>query len=110
MVVDPAGADPVLEAAAARGWPITDIWNTHWHPHHTGGNAATKEPTGCTITGPAAEFARITTLDVQVTGGDTLRLGENAADSWDVHAPPAGHFAHHFAADAAAYAGARKFA
>ena len=39
MVVDPAVADPVLEAAAERGWTITDIWNTHWHPDHTGGNA-----------------------------------------------------------------------
>src|SRR3546814_3702222 len=27
MVVDPAVAEPVLEAAAARGWTITDIWN-----------------------------------------------------------------------------------
>src|SRR3546814_3403185 len=47
MVVDPAVADPVLEAAAARGWTITDIWDTHWHPDHTGGNAAIKEATGC---------------------------------------------------------------
>ena len=61
MVVDPAVAEPVLEAATARGWTITDIWNTHWHPDHTGGNAAIKEATGCTITGPAAEFARIPT-------------------------------------------------
>ena len=37
MVVDPAVADPVLAAAAERGWTITDIWNTHWHPDHTGG-------------------------------------------------------------------------
>ncbi len=42
MVVDPAVAEPVLEAATARGWTITDIWNTHWHPDHTGGNAAIK--------------------------------------------------------------------
>src|SRR3546814_12038958 len=42
MVVDPAVAEPVLEAAAARGWTITDIWNPHWHPDHTGGSAAHK--------------------------------------------------------------------
>src|SRR3546814_8660872 len=39
MVVDPAVAEPVLEAAAARGWTITDIWNTHWHPDHKIGRA-----------------------------------------------------------------------
>ncbi len=90
MVVDPAVADPVLAAAAERGWAITQIWNTHWHPDHTGGNAAIKEATGCTITGPAAEYARIPTLDVQVTGGDTVRLGNHVANVWDVPGHTAG--------------------
>ena len=52
-VIDPAVAGPVLEAAGTRGWRITQIWNTHWHPDHTGGNAEIKAATGCTITGPA---------------------------------------------------------
>ena len=110
MVVDPAVAEPVLEAAAARGWTITDIWNTHWHPDHTGGNAAIKEATRCTITGPAAEFARIPTLDVQVKGGDTVRLGAHLADVWDVPAHTAGHIAYHFAQDAAIFVGDTMFA
>jgi hydroxyacylglutathione hydrolase len=46
IVVDPAQAEPVLAAAAARGWTIDAIWNTHWHPDHTGGNAAIKAATG----------------------------------------------------------------
>jgi len=110
MVVDPAVADPVLEAAAARGWTITDIWNTHWHPDHTGGNAAIKEATGCTITGPVAEFARIPTLDVQVKGGDMVKLGEVEAAVWDVPAHTAGHIAYHFAGDAAIFVGDTMFA
>src|SRR3546814_19184164 len=72
MVVDPAVADPVLEAAAARGWTITDIWTTPWHPDHTGGNAATTAAPGGTITGPCAEFHRIPTPDVPGTGGNTV--------------------------------------
>ncbi|AQA00526.1 hydroxyacylglutathione hydrolase [Sphingopyxis sp. QXT-31] len=110
MVVDPAVAEPVLEAAAARGWTISDIWNTHWHPDHTGGNAAIKEATGCTITGPAAEFARIPTLDKQVKGGDTVRLGTIEAAVWDVPAHTAGHIAYHFADDAAIFVGDTMFA
>ena len=43
MVVDPAVAEPVLAKAAELGWAITHIWNTHWHPDHTGGNAAIKD-------------------------------------------------------------------
>ena len=114
MVVDPAVADPVLEAASARGWTITDIWNTHWHPDHTGGNAAIKEAAkawgGCTITGPAAEFARIPTLDVQVKGGDRVMLGTHVAEVWDVPAHTAGHIAYHFAQDEAIFVGDTMFA
>ncbi|MCW0198320.1 hydroxyacylglutathione hydrolase [Sphingopyxis sp.] len=110
MVVDPAVAEPVLEAAAARGWTITDIWNTHWHPDHTGGNAAIKEATGCTITGPAAEYERIPTLDVRVTGGDRVRLGAHVAEVWDVPAHTAGHIAYHFGADGAIFVGDTIFA
>ncbi|ALH81593.1 hydroxyacylglutathione hydrolase [Sphingopyxis macrogoltabida] len=110
MVVDPAVADPVLAAAAERGWTITDIWNTHWHPDHTGGNAAIKEATGCTITGPAAEYERIPTLDVQVKGGDTVRLGNHSAEVWDVPAHTAGHIAYHFADDRAIFVGDTMFA
>lgn len=110
MAVDPAVADPVLAAAAEHGWTITDIWNTHWHPDHTGGNAAIKEATGCTITGPAAEFARIPTLDVQVKGGDRVRLGSHSAEVWDVPAHTAGHVAYHFADDRAIFVGDTMFA
>lgn len=110
MVVDPAVADPVLAAAAERGWTITDIWNTHWHPDHTGGNAAIKAATGCTITGPAAESARIPTLDVQVMGGEKIRFGDHVADVWDVPAHTAGHIAYHFAADDVIFIGDTLFA
>ncbi|MBA4748823.1 MAG: hydroxyacylglutathione hydrolase [Sphingopyxis sp.] len=110
MVVDPAVADPVLAEAAARGWTITDIWNTHWHPDHTGGNAAIKAATGCTITGPAAEAARIPTLERLVTGGDMVMLGGVTAQVWDVPAHTAGHIAYHFADDAAIFVGDTMFA
>lgn len=110
MVVDPAVAPPVLEKAEELGWKISQIWNTHWHPDHTGGNAEIKEVTGCTITGPAAEAGRIPTLDVQVMGGDVVRLGDVTADVLDVPAHTAGHIAFHFAEDKAAFVGDTLFA
>ena len=114
MAVDPAVAEPVLAAAETRGWTITDIWNTHWHPDHTGGNAAIKEAAkawgGCTITGPAAEFERIPTLDVQVRDGDSIRLGKHDAEVWAVPAHTAGHVAYHFAGDRAIFVGDTLFA
>jgi hydroxyacylglutathione hydrolase len=110
MVVDPAEAAPVLAAADARGWRITQIWNTHWHPDHTGGNAAIKEATGCIITGPAAEAARIPTLDRQVMEGDRVRLGEVEAEVIEVPAHTAGHIAYHFPIEQAAFVGDTLFA
>ena len=110
MVVDPAVAPPVLEEAERRGWRITQIWNTHWHPDHTGGNVDIKAVTGCVITGPAAEAARIPTLDVQVKEGDTVRLGSVEAQVIDVPAHTAGHIAFHFAEDRAAFVGDTLFA
>jgi hydroxyacylglutathione hydrolase len=110
MVVDPAVADPVLAEADKRGWTITDIWNTHWHPDHTGGNEIIRNKTGCTITGPAAEAARIPSLEVFVKEGDTVRLGAATARVIDVPAHTAGHIAYHFADDQVAFVGDTLFA
>ena len=110
MVVDPAVADPVLAAADERGWKITAIWNTHWHPDHTGGNGAIKAATGAVITGPAAEAARIPTLDATVSEGDVVRLGGHAATVYETPAHTAGHISFHFADDAAIFVGDTLFA
>ena len=110
MVVDPAVAEPVLVEADKQGWTITQIWNTHWHPDHTGGNAAIKAATGCKITGPRAESARIPTLDVQLVEGDTAMLGASIANVIDVPAHTAGHIAFHFAQEKLAFVGDTLFA
>ena len=95
VVIDPAEAAPVLAEANKRGWTIGQIWNTHWHPDHTGGNAEIKAATGCTITGPADELARIPTLDVQVGEGDTVRLGAFTGKVLEMPAHTAGHIVFH---------------
>jgi len=110
MVVDPAVADPVLAEAAERGWTITQIWNTHWHPDHTGGNAAIKEATGCHVTGPEAEQDRIPTLDTMVKEGDTVKLGSVTAEVIDVPAHTAGHIAFHIPSEKVAFVGDTLFA
>jgi|TARA_R110002126_G_scaffold97987_4_gene227920 hydroxyacylglutathione hydrolase len=110
MVVDPAVADPVLAEAAERGWTITQIWNTHWHPDHTGGNAAIKEATGCHVTGPEAEQDRIPTLDRMVKEGDTVKLGSVTAEVIDVPAHTAGHIAFHIPSEKMVFVGDTLFA
>jgi hydroxyacylglutathione hydrolase len=94
IAVDPGEAEPVLKAADARGWAITQIWNTHWHPDHVGGNAAIKDATGATITGPHEE-GRIPTLDRVIGEGDTVRIGEHEGFAIAVGAHTSGHIAIH---------------
>ena len=110
VAVDPAVADPVLEAAATRGWRIDQIWNTHWHGDHTGGNAAIKAATGCIITGPAAEAERIGTLDRTVGEGDSVRIGDHVAQVMAVPAHTAGHIAYHLSDERIAFVGDTLFA
>jgi hydroxyacylglutathione hydrolase len=94
----------------ARGWRLTAIWNTHWHPDHTGGNAALKAATGCTVVAPAAEAARIPTADRLVEEGDTVAIGAHRAAVLAVPAHTAGHIAYHFAEDGCVFVGDTLFA
>jgi hydroxyacylglutathione hydrolase len=110
MVVDPGEAAPVLAEAERRGWTISAIWNTHWHPDHTGGNAEVKAATGAPVTAPAAEAAKIPTADRLVGEGDTVRLGDHAAAVLEVPGHTAGHIAFHFAEDAVIFTGDTLFA
>lgn len=110
VAIDPAVAEPVLEAAASRGWTIGQIWNTHWHGDHVGGNAAIKAATGCIITGPAAEAEKIGTLDRTVGEGDSVRIGGHVATVMAVPAHTAGHVAYHLADDHILFVGDTLFA
>ncbi|MEA3046119.1 MAG: hydroxyacylglutathione hydrolase [Sphingomonadales bacterium] len=109
VAVDPSLADPVLAATAARGWRISQIWNTHWHPDHTGGNDAIRAATGCTITGPR-EAERVSKMDRIVAGSDRARIGAIAAELIDIPAHTAGHVAFHLPAAQVAFTGDTLFA
>lgn len=107
-VVDPGDAAPVLAEADKRGWTITQVWNTHWHPDHTGGNLAVKEATGARISGPAGE--NIAGRDVALAEGDEIRLGDHVGKVIEVPGHTLGHIALIFEDDRAAFVGDTIFA
>lgn len=109
-VVDPAVAAPVLAEAETRGWRITQIWNTHWHGDHIGGNAEIVAATGARVTAPAAESAKIPGIDRAVGEGDGVALGAHRATVWEVPAHTAGHIAYHLPDDAMIFVGDTLFA
>lgn len=103
--VDPSVAAPVLDAAAAQGWRITHVLNTHHHPDHTGGNLAIKEATGCTIVGPLADRERIPGIDVALGDGEEYALGDQVARALDVPGHTRGHIALWFARSGVVFSG-----
>ncbi len=74
--VDAGVAGPIIERLNERGWRLTDIFVTHHHNDHTGGVAELKSHFGAKVTGPAAEAKKIGTLDVGVSNGDAVKLGD----------------------------------
>lgn len=107
-VVDPGDAAPVLAEAERRGWTVDQIWNTHWHPDHTGGNLAIKEVSGARISGPASD--RIPGRDVALSEGDQVRLGGRVGRVVEVPGHTLDHIALIFDEDGVAFVGDTLFA
>lgn len=108
--IDTPDAEAYLREAEARGWRITQIWNTHWHPDHAGGNSAIKAATGCRITAPEVEAAKIAGIDRTVVNGDTVALGQWQARVIDVGGHTMGHIAYHLPEAGIAFVGDSLFA
>ncbi len=108
--IDTPDAEVYLREAKAKGWTITQIWNTHWHPDHAGGNEAIKVATGCTIVAPVVDAEKITGVDRTVRDGDFVKLGEHSAWVIDVSGHTMGHIAYHLPESGVAFVGDSVFA
>lgn len=109
VAIDTPDAKAYLLEADIKGWRITQIWNTHWHPDHAGGNAAIQEATGCTILGPA-EVAGKFPIDRIVAHGDVVTIGDTEAAVIDVSGHTNGHIAFHLPQAGIAFVGDSVFA
>jgi hydroxyacylglutathione hydrolase len=107
-VVDPGDGAAALAEAERRGWIIGQVWNTHWHPDHTGGNLAIKEATGAPISGPAK--GAIPGRDVALAEGGEVRLGAHAGRVIEVPGHTLDHLALVFDDDRVAFVGDTLFA
>jgi hydroxyacylglutathione hydrolase len=90
----PDGAE-CLAQAAGKGWRISQVWNTHWHKDHAGGNLAVKAAAGCVVTAPAGDAGKIEGVDRVVDQGDTVALGGFRAQVLNVGGHTLGHVAYY---------------
>jgi len=103
--IDTPDAEAILAAAEKEGWQLTQIWNTHWHPDHAGGNAAIKAKTGATVIGPQ-EVERIGQApDIVVDDGAVVTLGAHRARVLNVGGHTLGHIAYVFDAEKVGFVG-----
>ena len=105
VAVDTPEAAKILAAAAENGWNITQIWNTHWHGDHAGGNAEIVARTGAKVTGPKEVERLGKAPDVVVDEGDTVSLGALKARVLNVGGHTNGHVAYVLDSEKIAFVG-----
>ena len=104
-VVDPAEADPVLSVCARHGWSLSLILVTHHHHDHIGGIPALRQATGCKVVANPADSGRIPGIDLAVTDGDSVSVGQARAQVMAVPGHTSGHIAFYFAGARALFCG-----
>ncbi len=108
--IDTPDAARILAEAEAKGWRITQVWNTHWHPDHVGGNAEIVAATGARVFGPK-EVQRAAPLpDRVLIDGDVVRLGSITARIIETPGHTLGHIVYHVADHNIAFVGDTLFA
>lgn len=75
LAVDPLDAQRCLRRARELGWTVRQIFNTHEHLDHTGGNAEMVAATGAPVLAHEAAAARISGVTRGLKGGDIVRIG-----------------------------------
>jgi hydroxyacylglutathione hydrolase len=75
LAVDPWDAALVQSTAQKQGWTIRQIFNTHHHHDHIGGNEALRAATGATVLAHAGAAAQIPGVDQGLVDGDVIRVG-----------------------------------
>ncbi len=107
--IDTPDGKEYLKQAEAKGWTITHIWNTHWHPDHAGGNKDIVAATGAKIIAPQ-EVSKLSGIDQIVSHGDSVKIGAFTAKVIDVSGHTNGHIAFHLPDAGIAFVGDAVFA
>jgi hydroxyacylglutathione hydrolase len=78
-IVDPADADPIIEAIEKAGGRLDVILLTHHHADHIAGVDEVRARFKCQVVGAKADLHRLPKVDEAVQEGDTVRLGDATA-------------------------------
>jgi hydroxyacylglutathione hydrolase len=93
-IVDPADAEPCIDAITREGGRLDLILITHHHDDHIAGVGAVRERFGAKVVGAAADRRRLPRLDQEVAEGDAVRLGESQFEVIDTPGHTLGHISY----------------
>lgn len=79
-IVDPADAQPIIEAIEKAGGRLDLILLTHHHADHIAGVDEVRARFNCPVVGAVADQHRLPMLDQAVKEGDSVRLGNADAE------------------------------
>lgn len=102
-VVDPALAQPVIEACTKLNITPTHILNTHHHWDHTDGNAQLVQTYPCTVIANKDDTSRIPHISQGIAADSQFSLGNLNIQSIEVNGHTLGHIA--FVIDDALFCG-----
>ena len=104
--IDAPDAAAVLQALDRRGWKLTDILVTHHHADHVEGIAGLKARfPDVRVVAPAKEATRIGGVDLGVSEGDVVVVGNMHAKVLETPGHTAGHVVYWFEGDDTLFAG-----
>lgn len=108
--IDAPELGPILAVLEARGWNLTHILTTHWHPDHVEANLDLKARYELEIIGPAAEADKIPGIDRTVKGGDHFDFSGYRVDVIDCPGHTLGGISLHIASEKLLFAADTLFA
>ena len=102
-LVDVPEATPILNALAARGWKLDQILLTHHHSDHIQGVPEVLAATSATVLGARADAHRLPPLTRALSEGDTVQVGPETGQVFDVSGHTVGHIAFYFPSSGLAF-------
>ncbi len=103
--IDTPDGKEIAQQAKQRGWTLTEIWNTHHHFDHVGGNEALVESLGVEVVGHGLDKKRIPKLTREVHGGDIFKFGAHDVHVITTNGHTLGHIIYYIPSAKAAFVG-----
>jgi hydroxyacylglutathione hydrolase len=94
VAVDPGDATAVMRQVDRIGGKLDQIWITHHHLDHTGGNESLVRRYGCEVWGPAQEADKIPRLSRSLQPGEPFTAFGETVTVLDVGGHTMGHIAY----------------